>query len=45
MALRRLHPHGRVGLMGEAKDIWAERARLLAPDQVNADLVRKAQRL
>jgi hypothetical protein len=44
MALRRLHPHGRVGLMG-AKDSWAERARLLAPDQVNADLVRKAQRL
>lgn len=28
--------------MGEAKDVWAERVRLLAPDQVNADLMRKA---
>jgi ornithine carbamoyltransferase len=29
--------------MGEAKDVWAERVRLLAPYQVNADLVRKAR--
>ena len=28
--------------MGEAKDVWAERVRLLAPYQVNADLMRKA---
>jgi ornithine carbamoyltransferase len=28
--------------MGEAKDVWAERVRLLAPYQVNADLLRKA---
>ena len=27
--------------MGEAKDVWAERVRLLAPYQVNADLLRK----
>jgi ornithine carbamoyltransferase len=29
--------------MGEAKDVWAERARLLAPYQVNADLLRKTR--
>ena len=29
--------------MGEAKDVWAERVRLLAPYQVNADLMRKAR--
>jgi ornithine carbamoyltransferase len=29
--------------MGEAKDVWAERVRLLAPYQVNADLLRKTQ--
>jgi ornithine carbamoyltransferase len=29
--------------MGEAKDVWTERVRLLAPYQVNADLVRKAR--
>jgi len=28
--------------MGEAKDVWAERIRPLAPYQVNADLLRKA---
>jgi ornithine carbamoyltransferase len=28
--------------MGEAKDVWTERVRLLAPCQVNADLMRKA---
>ena len=28
--------------MGESKDVWTERVRLLAPDQVNADLMRKA---
>jgi ornithine carbamoyltransferase len=28
--------------MGEAKDVWAERVRLLTPYQVNADLMRKA---
>ena len=28
--------------MGEAKDVWADRVRLLAPYQVNADLLRKA---
>ncbi len=28
--------------MGESKDVWAERVRLLAPYQVNADLMRKA---
>jgi ornithine carbamoyltransferase len=28
--------------MGEAKDVWTERVRLLAPYQVNADLMRKA---
>jgi ornithine carbamoyltransferase len=29
--------------MGEAKDVWAERVRLLAPYQVNADLIRKTR--
>jgi len=29
--------------MGEAKDVWAERVRLLALYQVNADLMRKAR--
>ena len=29
--------------MGEAKDVWAERVRMLAPYQVNADLMRKAR--
>jgi hypothetical protein len=29
--------------MGEAKDVWAERVRLLAPYQVNADLMRKTR--
>jgi ornithine carbamoyltransferase len=29
--------------MGEAKDVWAERVRVLAPYQVNADLMRKAR--
>ncbi len=29
--------------MGEGKDVWAERVRLLAPYQVNADLMRKAR--
>jgi ornithine carbamoyltransferase len=29
--------------MGEAKDVWAERVRLLAPYQVNTNLMRKAQ--
>jgi len=29
--------------MGEAKDVWADRVRLLAPYQVNADLMRKAR--
>jgi ornithine carbamoyltransferase len=29
--------------MGEAKDVWAERVRLLTPYQVNADLLRKAR--
>jgi ornithine carbamoyltransferase len=29
--------------MGEAKDVWTERVRLLAPYQVNADLLRKAR--
>ena len=29
--------------MGEAKDVWAERVRLLAPYQVNADLLRKTR--
>jgi ornithine carbamoyltransferase len=29
--------------MGEAKDVWAERVKLLAPYQVNADLLRKAR--
>ena len=29
--------------MGEAKDVWAERVRLLTPYQVNADLLRKAK--
>jgi ornithine carbamoyltransferase len=28
--------------MGESKDVWTERVRLLAPYQVNADLMRKA---
>jgi ornithine carbamoyltransferase len=28
--------------MGEAKDVWVERVKLLAPYQVNADLLRKA---
>ena len=28
--------------MGEAKDVWAERVRVLTPYQVNADLMRKA---
>jgi ornithine carbamoyltransferase len=28
--------------MGESKDVWAERVGLLAPYQVNADLLRKA---
>jgi ornithine carbamoyltransferase len=28
--------------MGEAKDVWADRVRLLTPYQVNADLLRKA---
>jgi ornithine carbamoyltransferase len=27
--------------MGESKDVWAERVRMLAPYQVNADLMRK----
>ena len=27
--------------MGEAKDVWSERVRVLAPYQVNADLMRK----
>jgi ornithine carbamoyltransferase len=29
--------------MGEAKDVWTERVRMLAPYQVNADLLRKAR--
>ncbi len=29
--------------MGESKDVWAERVRLLAPYQINADLLRKAR--
>jgi ornithine carbamoyltransferase len=29
--------------MGESKDVWTERVRLLAPYQVNADLMRKAR--
>jgi ornithine carbamoyltransferase len=29
--------------MGEAKDVWTERVRLLAPYQVNADLIRKTR--
>jgi ornithine carbamoyltransferase len=29
--------------MGESKEVWAERVRLLAPYQVNADLLRKAR--
>ncbi len=29
--------------MGEAKDVWTERVRLLAPFQVNADLLRKSR--
>jgi ornithine carbamoyltransferase len=29
--------------MGEAKDVWTERVRLLAPYQVNADLMGKAR--
>ena len=29
--------------MGEAKDVWAERVRVLAPYQVNSDLMSKAQ--
>ena len=29
--------------MGEAKDVWTERVRVLAPYQVNADLLRKAR--
>jgi ornithine carbamoyltransferase len=29
--------------MGEAKDVWAGRVRLLTPYQVNADLLRKAR--
>jgi ornithine carbamoyltransferase len=28
--------------MGESKDVWAERTRILRPYQVNADLMRKA---
>ena len=28
--------------MGEAKDVWAERVRLLAPDQVNAALLARS---
>jgi ornithine carbamoyltransferase len=29
--------------MGEAKDVWAERVRVLAPYQVNSDLLDKAR--
>jgi ornithine carbamoyltransferase len=29
--------------MGESKDVWTERVRLLAPYQVNADLMRQAR--
>jgi ornithine carbamoyltransferase len=29
--------------MGEPKDVWAERVKLLTPYQVNADLIRKAR--
>jgi ornithine carbamoyltransferase len=29
--------------MGESKDVWTERVRLLAPYQVNADLMRKTR--
>ena len=29
--------------MGESKDVWADRVRLLTPYQVNADLLRKAR--
>ena len=29
--------------MGEAKDVWTERVRVLAPYQVNADLLRKSR--
>jgi len=29
--------------MGEAKDVWTERVRVLTPYQVNADLLRKAR--
>jgi ornithine carbamoyltransferase len=29
--------------MGEAKDVWTDRVRLLTPYQVNADLLRKAK--
>jgi ornithine carbamoyltransferase len=29
--------------MGEAKDVWTERVRLLAPYQVNTDLLRKSR--
>src|ERR1700745_211617 len=29
--------------MGEAKDVWADRVRLLTPYQVNADLLRRAK--
>jgi Aspartate/ornithine carbamoyltransferase, Asp/Orn binding domain/Cation transport ATPase (P-type) len=29
--------------MGESKDVWTERVRLLAPYQVNADLMQKAR--
>ena len=28
--------------MGEPKDVWAERVRVLAPYQVNAELMRKS---
>jgi hypothetical protein len=30
-------------LHGEAEDVWAERVRLLAPCQVNADLMRRTR--
>jgi ornithine carbamoyltransferase len=36
-----IHTDVRVS-MGESKDVWAERVRVLAPYQVNADLMRKA---
>jgi hypothetical protein len=35
---------GRLGLDGAPKEVWAERAKLLAPYQVNAELARRYRR-